>query len=339
MKKKLLTTMLVLGCAFAMAACGTKKQSSAPASSGPAPKEEQTAVCVAGEFLVGEAKAEWGYTQGSVMTASTVEAVTALDAGIGAKLAAADLKDVYTIENVYMGTAKEGWAGWTTKILVDGVVKEVDGTYALKACLHTYDEEDSKWLNTQYYPDPHTECAQNLSPATLFIPTWQEADDPNGFKWNMNPGVIAGAGKYTVVFARYNTAADETKTDQWTCGLGVIKVQDMPEYEPPVILDHTFGVIGSFNGWGADVEMTKVDDTHWTLDYEFAANDEFKIRADGAWTDSFGYDKVTSGATLAESAGGNIKVLAAGTLRIGLEVTFGEGSVIEDAAISLSALV
>jgi hypothetical protein len=65
-----------------------------------------------------------------------------------------------------------------------------------------------------------------------------------------------------------------------------------PKEEPVMVLaDHTWGVIGSFNGWAADVEMVVSGNTA-TATIEILADDadkKFKVRADGAWTINYGH--------------------------------------------------
>ena len=53
--------------------------------------------------------------------------------------------------------------------------------------------------------------------------------------------------------------------------------------------EHTFGVIGSFNDWNEDVEMTEISDGIYCANIgDVEANKEFMIRADGEWDWSWG---------------------------------------------------
>lgn len=334
MKKNLLTTLMVLGCALAMTACagfGNKTNSeggkSDPTSSGSDPTPQvQEALTVAGAFCSkdGEHAVDWKYTEQGAMTKSSVAEVKTLDATVGAKLEAKTaLKDVYVYQGAQFGCTEVGYAGWTAKALIDGEVQTVDGGYAVKAIECTFDEEDEKWLSSQWIPDPHTACVENLTPASLFVPTWQETADENGFAWNDNPVVIGGAGVYTIIVARYTTAADESKTDAYNYAMALIKTEAKEAYEPAPVEEHTFGLIGSFNSWGGDVDMPKVSDGVYEVTYAFAADDEFKVRLDGAWTQSWGYADVTSpDASLIADNGGNIKVVASNNLKVTANVTF-----------------
>ena len=353
MKKNLLTTLLVLGCAFAMSACAglgkkssnesSKKEESQPTTSESQPVEAVEALTVAGAFCSkdGEHTVDWKYTEQGAMTKSTVAAVKALNADVGAKLEAKTaLKDVFVYEGARFGCTEVGYAGWTAKALIDGEVETVDGGYAVKAIECTYDEEDGKWLSSQWIPDPHTACVENLTPATLFMPTWQEAEDENGFAWNSNPVVIGGAGKYNIVVARYTTSPDESKTDSYNYAMALVKVQAEEEYVPPVVEEHTFSLIGSFNSWGDDVDLDKVSEGMYEATYTFAENDEFKVRLDHAWATSWGYESVVEpDATLIADNGGNIKVLGATTLKVALAAEFDADNNVTGVSMVISAVV
>ncbi len=53
--------------------------------------------------------------------------------------------------------------------------------------------------------------------------------------------------------------------------------------------EHTFGVIGSFNDWNEDVEMTEISDGIYCASIgDIEENTKFMIRADGAWDWSWG---------------------------------------------------
>ena len=103
-----------------------------------------------------------------------------------------------------------------------------------------------------------------------------------------------------------------------------------PKEEPVMVLgDHTWGVIGSFNGWAEDVAMTVSGNTA-TATIEIVAEDtdkKFKVRADGAWTDNYGFNSedgslapVNGEKFAASFNGGNIKVAEAGTYEIVLTI-------------------
>lgn len=68
---------------------------------------------------------------------------------------------------------------------------------------------------------------------------------------------------------------------------------DAPEPEPEkpapslALADHTWGVIGLGGNWDSDIAMT-VSNGWAVATFDAAANDEFKVRADGGWDNSYG---------------------------------------------------
>ncbi len=78
---------------------------------------------------------------------------------------------------------------------------------------------------------------------------------------------------------------------------------------------NSWGIIGSFNDWGASVDMTASEDNMvYTVTQTFNAGDEWKFRANGQWTVNLGgaMDNLTPG-------GDNIKCEEAGTYEITLD--------------------
>lgn len=103
-----------------------------------------------------------------------------------------------------------------------------------------------------------------------------------------------------------------------------------PKEEPVMVLgDHTWGVIGSFNGWAADEAMTISGNTA-TATIEILAEDadkKFKVRADGSWDNNYGFNSEdgslapVDGTQFAASYnGGDIVVAEAGTYEIVLTI-------------------
>ena len=103
-----------------------------------------------------------------------------------------------------------------------------------------------------------------------------------------------------------------------------------PKEEPVMVLaDHTWGVIGSFNGWAADEAMTVSGNTA-TATIEILAEDadkKFKVRADGSWDNNYGFNSEdgslapVDGTQFAASYnGGDIVVAEAGTYEIVLTI-------------------
>ena len=88
--------------------------------------------------------------------------------------------------------------------------------------------------------------------------------------------------------------------------------------EPTTTYSH-ISLIGSFNSWGADVDMTQLANAphNWYVKYTLDSESELKFRADHDWTTSWGTTKADKDKTIGDiyslSPGQeNIKV-AAGT--------------------------
>jgi hypothetical protein len=106
------------------------------------------------------------------------------------------------------------------------------------------------------------------------------------------------------------------------------KPEEKPVVEPVLVLgEHTWGLIGSFNEWSADVAMEIVNG--WAVGtITVDAGAEFKLRADGGWDINYGF-AATEELTAAPVDGtqfpatinsGNIKVAEAGTYEVSLTI-------------------
>ncbi len=109
-------------------------------------------------------------------------------------------------------------------------------------------------------------------------------------------------------------------------GADVVVPEPEPEQPAPemVLADHTWGVIGSFTEWSTDIAMTITDG--WAVaSFDAPENAEFKVRADGAWTDSYGVEDnsnlpVDGTEFDAIYNKGNLKVTAAGNYTLSFTV-------------------
>ena len=101
-----------------------------------------------------------------------------------------------------------------------------------------------------------------------------------------------------------------------------------PKEEPVLVLgEHTWGLIGSFNEWSADVAMEIVNG--WAVGtITVDAGAEFKVRADGGWADSYGFAPteempaypVDGTQFVATYNGANLKVAEAGTYEVSFTI-------------------
>ena len=256
----------------------------------------------------------------SALTAIALEDLKEISEDVYNALAEKDVKYLY-VGDIIVGTND---AGWSTGCLIDGKVHKANGSYAIKVgpCTVEVDGDLKVYSVDQWISDPKTAHVENLTPATFFMPVWQEEKDENGFSWGDNPVVIGGAGLYTVVVAQYNNASTAEEPGY---GMALVLKDAMEgidyigEFIPA---DHTFGIVGGFeaSGWadGKDIEMTADGENVWKGEVDLKANDEFKVRADGKWDFSWG-DPTTEN--------GNCRAEADGTYIVTITFTDGEGVV------------
>ena len=303
--KKVVVILLAVLMVLSMAAC--KKAAAPLADAGHASWVSH------GQFLLADGtQNSWNgkdteLYEKSALKAIALEDVKAISEEVYNTLATKEVKYLYTTDLIF-GTND---AGWTTDCMIEGVKNHANGSYAFKIAQCTVDADgDNKvYAEDQWISDPKTAHAESLTPATLFMPVWQEESDENGFSWASNPVVIGGAGLYTLVIAQYTAVSSATQP-----GFGIalvlkeakdgIAYEVVPDY---VAADHTYGIVGSFNEWGGqpDVAMEAAGDNAWTGEVELTAGTEFKVRADADWTYSWG---AADGSNLVAEADGTYVV-------------------------------
>ena len=285
--KKFLALILAVLMIASLAACGSK-----PAA--PLADESHAAWVAHGQYLLADGtENSWNgkdsaLYEASSLTAISLDDVKAINADLYNALSGKDVKYLYTIDLLF----DTNDAGWTTDCLIGGKLYRANGSYAFKIaqCTVDVDGDNKVYAEDQWISDPKTAHAESLTPATMFMPVWQEEADENGFSWSSNPVVIGGAGLYTLVIAQYN---NPSSPEQAGFGIGLVlkEAKEGIEYEEIlewIAADHTYGIIGGFNDWGGDVAMTDNGDGSWTGEVDLTAGTEFKVRADGAWDYSWG---------------------------------------------------
>lgn len=299
--KKLLTIVLALAMVLAFTACGAK----------PLADETHEMWVAHGQYLLADGTQNgWNGKDNAVyeksaLTAISLKDVKAISADLYKTLSGKEVKYLYTIDLTF-GTND---AGWSSRFLKDGALYSANGSYCFKIaqCTSDVDGDTKVYAEEQWISDPKTAYVEALTPDTVFYPTWQEEKDDFGFSWADNPVVIGGAGTYTLVIAQYKNAS---AAGQPGFGVGLVlkEAKDGIAYEKIetwVAGDHTYGVIGSFegSGWGTDVPMTTTDNLKWTATVTLAEGDEFKVRADGKWDNSWGSDGFNGANFKCEAAG------------------------------------
>ena len=267
---------------------------------------------------------EWDFGGDSFeLKPTTLAKVKELDAAVGTKLEAKgeDCTGIFSIENVTMGVEKLGWSQNFKG--EDGKIYKANASYVAKTIKTKYSLEDDAWSTQTWTPDPKVAHVENLK--NYWTPTFQEEADEYGFAWNQNPVVTSGAGVYTVVFATYKGTAS---LESCNYGCAFIKTEELPvKYEellPWVANDHTYELIGGFNGWAdtGTAAFAKNDEGVFTATVDIPADQlEFKVRADGKWANSWGYTALDNDSKDLVDEADNIKVKEAG--RYVVKLSFG----------------
>ena len=316
MKKRIFLVALASLAVVGMTSCGYDKKV----------KEDSEATWVMhGQYLLsdGETVNGWNGKTNELYEASKMTATSVAEVAEYAQEVADVLKGK-SIKYLYAGEAVFGLndAGWTTNFLLGEDLYQANGSYAFKVARCLYDAAEDVYAEDQWIPDPKTANVESLTPDTYFVPVWQETPDKFGFSWGSNPVVIGGAGKYKMIVAQYT---DVSAAGVPGYGIAAVKLEDgaenenakayvkLEEFKPA---DHTFGVVGSFaaSGWadGKDVAMTaSADGKSYSAEVTLKANDQFKVRADGAWKFNWAPSKAVEGVfTL---GGGNAVAAVDGT--------------------------
>ena len=210
-----------------------------------------------------------------------------------------------------------------------------------KMYVWAWNKEDDK-IN---YSDGTTNCKDAKWPG-VEITTKEELDGKTYFVWTAVKELCAqtigfiisnGEGAQTVdidlivvdgTVVALTQQENEKADSKWLVSIdGDAMEAPEPEEEPVVDMsEHTWGVIGSFNSWGADVAMTANDEGWLVAQFDVEANAEFKVRSNGAWdpNPNYGFNPTEELATApvdgtqfaATYKGGNIKVEQAGTYEL-----------------------
>ncbi len=313
--KKVLAIVLALVMVLSFAACGKGK---------PLADETHEAWVAHGQYLLADGTENgWGgksteVYEKSALKAITVEDVKKIDKGLYETLKGKDVKYLYTTDLIF-GTVD---AGWSAKFVKDGEVGKANGSYAFKIaqCTAEVDGSNKVYSEDVWISDPKVSYVESLTPDTVFYPVWQEEPDENGLSWADNPVVTGGAGLYTVVVAQYTNASAPGAPGY---GVGLV-LKEAKEGIPYVFgfvpADHTYGIVGGFaaSDWGnaGDIPMESAGENVWQGEVELKAGEEFKVRADKAWNDSWGDGEA------------NLKAEADGTYVVTITFT-ADGAVVE----------
>ena len=328
MKNKILTGLFALGLSLTLAACGGGSEPTSTTSEDKEAKvladTEHAAWALHGPFLLADGETVNGWNgkskalyEASKMTAISIKEAKEIDAEVGAKLAAKQVKYLYKYVGAIFGKNDGGY----TKEFLDkeGNLKVANASYTFKGVQLDYDEDDGVYSEAQWMMHDHDGPAESLD-GNLFLPTFAEEADEHGFSWASDQVVRSGAGVYTVIIAEY--AGGNFSATNPRFGFALKKTADVEggiDYENPPE-QTTYSLIGAYGGheWNYDTEFTpNADETVWTLDIDLEVGAKVKVRKNHAWATSYGYLDLADGfeATLTADDT-NIAVGTAGTYHI-----------------------
>jgi len=133
-------------------------------------------------------------------------------------------------------------------------------------------------------------------------------------------GTEVPTGVYELIFSAVDTGGNTTTLES------LVEVITGCDDDP----FSTIGLIGSFNGWSEDVDLTQdgTDPYLWTIaDFDLEDGQEVKFRADNAWDDDWGSPAFPSGT--AAYKGDNILVTQTGTFDITFNTCTGAYSFVQ----------
>ena len=336
MRKKILTGVLGLFLVLGLAACGGSKVDEKKVLEDP----EHNCWALHGNFILSDGETVNGWNgkdndlyEASKMTATSLGDLKAADEAAYKAFVKAGVKYLYKYEGAQFGVND---AGWTANFLNDkGVKYKANGSYVFKAVQLDYDAEEEVYAESLWIPDPHKAHGECVT-GNMFFPVWQETKDDRGFSWSDNPVVTGGAGKYTIYVAQYKRASS---ADAAGFGFALIKTQaatggqeyvEVPEFVPA---NHTYGLIGLGGNWATDSDALVGEGSGpYVVTRDFAADDTFKVRADGGWDYNWGFADATAPEGVIENANGNIKIKVAGRYQVSLSFKGEVGSITITAA-------
>jgi hypothetical protein len=316
MNKKLLSVVLSATCVIALAACGGSGVNDDTVLA----DADHATYCVVGpsQTTIGGEPIAWDYSEAGVMAASSRNDLKEVSEDLYDDLKSVKLSSLYILKDVVVGAEA---AGYNKTAMLDGGLVQADGALTLKTASINYDAVDDVYSIDEWLVSPE-HYGETLTPDTYWVSPHYETPDENGHSHASDPVVVAGAGTYTVVLARYTNI----KEDGSKVGIGLVQQSANAEGQqvtPIVPVDLTsLGAIGSFaasEGWTVEAPLTQNEEDVWEGDVEAVAGNQFKIRANGAWTYSWGFAAVTDVAEgVIADVDGNISAVADGTYHISI---------------------
>lgn len=325
--KKILGVLLGVAMAAGLTACGGGDDPAKPVVDWETKIVDESisgvVLCGPGQTTVGEKAIDWSYKEHAALKAASLNDLKAVDESLATDLASKNLKGLFMLGDVRIGVGGE--AGYKKAgYKADGTLVVGDGALTIKMCQFSTNEETQVTTVSTWMPSPEA-YAMSLTPATYQEQIHSETADANGLDHNSDVLVLGGAGIYTAVVAHFGEQQDAHDGAKVNWGLGLIKTEEKTGLQVEALVPETItklGAIGDFNSWGADVDLVKNSEGVYEGTVEVEADQAFKVRANGAWTYSWGFDALTTAPAETDfvNGDGNIKAVKSGTVKISIKV-------------------
>lgn len=209
-----------------------------------------------------------------------------------------------------------------------GCLNGVVGKYVMVINLEMMTYEFTPVYDFLYTPGDANGWSQTASAKIYPTPTGAAYESwmplKGSFKFTTQPdwnGINFGAGAEAGTLSTDGGAGNLTVSDEgyYCVRMSTVSMTWETVYGPV----QSWGVIGGFaaSGWGTDVPMTTVDGQIWKATVTFAAGDEFKFRADGAWDIQYGNGGNGMDDLVCDGGSGNLTAPAAGTFEVTLDLS------------------
>jgi hypothetical protein len=209
-----------------------------------------------------------------------------------------------------------------------GCLNGVVGKYVMVINLEMMTYEFAPVYDFLYTPGDANGWSQAASAKIYPTPTGAAYESwmplKGSFKFTTQPdwnGINFGAGAEAGTLSTDGGAGNLTVSDEgyYCVRMSTVSMTWETVYGPV----QSWGVIGGFaaSGWGTDVPMTTVDGQIWKATVTFAAGDEFKFRADGAWDIQYGNGGNGMDDLVCDGGSGNLTAPAAGTFEVTLDLS------------------
>ncbi len=226
----------------------------------------------------------------------------------------------YTVGIVLGAKEKENFAPEANKVYSLGTLALKESVYGVIGDNNGWAEDDMMFETSQanLFVVYGVEFASNGGFKVRKAGSWTNDDANYGTTTTTVRGANSVVGVYTdggsgdikITAGTYDLYFDRAKGQVYIMTPG----KKHTELAQPTAPSDKYSLIGTIqsSSWNKDFDLNYSGDNIWTLEFTFAANNEWKVRKNAAWSASWGYGNLYPGSGLASNSSGNIKMKAAG---------------------------